>query len=64
MRQDIGDGGREQEEAFGELQGDGFCARGADAVYAFVDLEVVIRWEEGDGGVDVGIVEDGFGDCV
>jgi hypothetical protein len=28
---------------------------------AFVDFEAVIWWEEGDGGVDVFVVEDGFG---
>lgn len=63
-REDVGDGGGEEEQALGELQGNGGGARGADAMDAFVDLEVVVGRQEGDGGVDVGVVEDGVGDGV
>ena len=63
-REDVGDGGGEEEQALGKLQGDGGGARGADAMDAFVDLEVVVRRQEGDGGVDVGVVEDRVGDRV
>lgn len=64
MCEDVGDGCRENEEAFWELEGDALCAEGADAVDCFVDFEGVVFWEEGDCGVDVGVVENFGGDLV
>lgn len=29
-----------------------------------MDFEIVVGWEEGDGGVEGGIVEDGIGDLI
>jgi hypothetical protein len=56
LGQDVGDGGGEEEEAFGHLESDLFGAGGADAVDALVELEIVVAGEEGDGFVDGGVV--------
>lgn len=64
LRQDVRYRRREEEQSLRELEGDGLGARGADSVDAFVDFEVVVGREEGNGGVDVGVVEDRVGDCV
>lgn len=58
LGEDVGDGGGEEEEAFGHLEGYFGGAVGADAVDGFVEFEGVVGGEEGDGRVDVGIVED------
>lgn len=48
--EDVGEREREHEEALGELEGDTLGRGGEreDAVDAFVDLEVVVGWEERD----------------
>lgn len=68
---DVGEGGKDvredegiHEEAFGQLEGDALGVSGAEAPDALVDLEVVVGGEEGDGGVEGGIVEDGTRDLV
>lgn len=58
LGEDVGDGGGEEEEAFRHLEGYFGGAVGADAVDGLVEFERVIRGEEGDGGVDVGVIED------
>lgn len=63
-REDVGDGGGEEEQTLGELQGDVPGARRSDTVDAFVDFEVVVGREESDGGVDVWVMQDGVGDRV
>lgn len=54
--EDIDDDEGVHEEALRELQGDALCSRGAYAPNALVNLEVVVGWEEGDGGVESRIV--------
>ena len=56
MSKDVGDGGSEDEEALGHLKGDFARAGAADAMDGFVEFEVVVGREEGDGGVDGGVV--------
>jgi hypothetical protein len=46
------------------LEGDFGGAVGADAVDSFVEFEGVVGGEEGDGGVDGGVVEDFRRDLV
>ena len=57
-REDVGDGGGEEEEAFGELERDFLRRRAADAVDGFGDFEAVVCREEGDCGEDVWVVGD------
>lgn len=52
---DVGDGEGVHEKAIGELQSDEFAGGGVDAVKGLVDLEGVVGWEEGDGGVESGV---------
>ena len=54
----IGNGGREQEQAFGKLKSDLLGPRASYAVYRLRDLERVIGREEGNGIVDFWVVED------
>lgn len=62
--EDVGDDERVHEEALRELESDAGGVRGARAPDDFVDLEIVVGWEEGDGGVERGVVEEGVGDLV
>lgn len=62
--QDVGDRGCEEEEAFGELEGDFGSGGGADPVDRFGDFKGIVGGEEGDGGVDFGVVEDFGRDLV
>lgn len=62
---DIGEGGEDvgeyegiHEEALGELKGDALGGGGEDAPDRFVDLEVVVGRENGDGGIERRVVED------
>jgi len=51
--EDVGESERVHQEAFGELKSDAFAGgrEREDAVDAFVDFEVVVGWEDGDGSV-------------
>ena len=62
--EDVGEREGVHEEALGELKGNALGAGGKNAPNAFVDLEVVVVRENGDGGVEGGVVEDGIGDLV
>ena len=57
LGEDVGDGGGEEEEAFGHLEGDFLRAGAADAVDGFGDFEVVVFGQEGDGFVDGFVVQ-------
>ena len=68
---DFGEGGEDvredegvHEEALRELEGDALGVGGERAPDALVDLEVVVGGEEGDGGVEGWVVEDGIGDLA
>lgn len=52
----VGDDERVHKEALGELESDARGVRGAHAPYDLVNLEAVVGWEEGDGGVQCGVV--------
>lgn len=54
--EDIDDDEGVHKEALWELQSYALGRRGADAPNALVNLEVVVGWEEGDGGVESRIV--------
>lgn len=62
--EDVGEDEGVHEEALGELEGDALGARGEHAPEGFVDLEVVVGGEEGDGGSKGGVGGDGVGDLV
>lgn len=62
--EDVGEDTGVHEEAFRELESKTLCSGGADAPHAFVDLEVVVLWEESDGGVERRVVEDGVWDLA
>jgi hypothetical protein len=62
--EDIGYCGCEQQQTFGELKGDSFCAERADAMDRFGDFEGVVGGEEGDRSKDVGVFGDGGRDVV
>ena len=62
--EDVGEREGVHEEALGELKGNALGASGKNAPNAFVDLEVVVVRENGDGGVEGRVVEDGIGDLV
>jgi hypothetical protein len=64
LGQDVGDCGREEEEAFGELEGDVLGAAGSYSVNGFMDFEVVVRRKETNSVVDIRVLEDGGGDVV
>jgi hypothetical protein len=64
LGEDVRDGRGEQQQTLGELQRNRFCARGANAVDAFVDLEAVVGRQQCDGLVDVLVVQNVVGDCV
>lgn len=55
---DVGQGAGEEEQAFGELEGDAFCGGGADGVDGFGELKVVVCGEEGGGFGEGGVVQD------
>lgn len=59
---DVGDGEGVHEEAIGELEGDEGGGGGVDAVEGLVDLKGVVGREEGDGGVEGRVGEEGGGD--
>ena len=63
-RQNVGDGRREEEEPFGELQRDFAGVAAADAVDRFGDFEGVVGREARDRFVDGRVVEDGGWDLV
>lgn len=56
--EDVGDGGGEEKETFGELEGDFFGAGGANAMDCLWDLEGVVGWEERYCFDDVGVIKD------
>ncbi|RYR72840.1 hypothetical protein Ahy_A02g007059 [Arachis hypogaea] len=62
--EDLGEREGVHEEALGELKGNALGAGGKNAPNAFVDLKVVVVKENGDGGVEGRVVEEGIGDLV
>ena len=64
LDEDVGDGGGEEEQALGHLEGDLSGARGADAVDGLGDLEAVVGGEQGYGGPEVGVLCDFLGHLV
>lgn len=62
--EDVGDDERVHQEALRELERDARGVRGAHAPDDLVDLEVVVRRQQGDGGVERRVVEDGVGDLA
>ncbi|RYR72842.1 hypothetical protein Ahy_A02g007061 [Arachis hypogaea] len=60
--EDVGEREGVHEEALGELKSNALGAGGKNTPNAFVDLEVVVVRENGDGGVEGRVVEDGIGD--
>lgn len=58
LRQDVGDGGGEEEKALGHLQRNLGRARGADAVDGFGDLEAVVGRKQRDRFLEVGVLGD------
>ncbi|XP_015950233.3 uncharacterized protein LOC107475126, partial [Arachis duranensis] len=62
--EDVGEREEVHEEALGELKGNALGAGIKNAPNAFVDLEVVVVRENGDGGVEGRVIEDGIGDSV
>jgi hypothetical protein len=62
--EDVRDGGGEEEETFGELEGDALGVAGMDSVDGFGDFKIVVRGEERDGGLEVWVVYEGGRDLV
>ncbi|XLS48246.1 hypothetical protein HN51_022604 [Arachis hypogaea] len=62
--EDVGKREGVHEESLGELKGNALGVGGKNAPNAFVDLEVVVVRENGDGSVEGRVVEDGIGDLV
>ena len=64
LDEDVGDGGGEEEQALGHLEGDLFGAQGADAVDGLGDLKAVVGGQQRNGRLEVGILSNLLGDLV
>lgn len=64
LRENVRDGGGEEQEAFGHLEGHLLGSRGSNPVDGLGDFKAVVGREQGNGFLEIWVIEDILGDSV